>query len=76
MERTKVEPYRLTKQQKMVGKRMQMFNKAETFLKNRGMRHIGAMQSISEMFQELQAGKKELMLKAPDQATLELDQEL
>ena len=76
MQRVKVESYKLTEQQKAVGKKMQLFNKAEKFLKNRGMRHISAMQSISEMFQELQEGKKKLMLQAPTQATIELDQEL
>jgi len=71
LEKTPVEDFKLTKEQRAFYKVFKKVNAISTML-NKGVKmQMGKLAAMQTMAQEIEGKKKELLLKAPDQSTLD-----
>lgn len=70
-----VEDYRLTKEQKAFYKTFKKVNQIEKMVKQGLSFQMGKLQTLQQIAQQVAGQKKELMLKAPDQSVLDVEDE-
>jgi hypothetical protein len=70
-ERTPVEGWKLTNEQKVFHKTFQKVNAIQRVIEKGVMAQQSKLQAMTGMLKELLGKKKELLLRAPDQSTFE-----
>ncbi len=70
-----VEGFKLTKEHKAFYKNYQRINEVSQMIK-KGLRfQLGKTEALQQIAQEIEGKKKQLLLKAPDQSVLEVEDE-
>lgn len=70
-----VEEYKLTKEQKAFYQAFQKMTKIQTMVKKGLQFQVKKLQGLQEIAQDIEGKKKELMLRAPQQSVLDVEDE-
>ena len=75
IEREPVEDYRLTKEQRAFFKSTEKINKIQKMVREGLSFQVGKLQNLQQIAQVIEGQKKELLLRAPDQSVLDVEDE-